>query len=413
MLRTTVLLCAAIGPLAAGAEITKAEISKTDVFRAGEHGYALYRIPGIVVTAKGTILAYAEARKSEKGDWNTIDVVMRRSTDGGNTWSAMTKIADVPGPKTKNPVALAQNLANTDDVTYNNPVAIPDRDGTVHFVFCLEYMRAFYTRSKDDGVTWSKPVEITSAFEGFRPTYNWKVLATGPGHGIQLTNGRLLIPIWLSLGTGGHAHRPSVAGTIYSDDKGKSWKSGAIALPDTEKFVIPNETAAIQLANGSVMLNARSESKENRRIVTLSKDGATNWSEPRFDDALLEPICMASLVRYSTTRDSDRNRMLFSNPHNLQRGDGKEQPGRPRDRKNVSVALSYDEGQTWPVRKTIEEGWSGYSDLAVARDGTILLLYERGGTGDNHFRSEALTLARFNMGWLTNGKDTGKKNGNK
>jgi sialidase-1 len=405
MKRRVWIALAALLPLYAG----EAKIEKVDVWKSGEDGYKIFRIPGIVVTGKGTVLAYSEARKSDRGDWNSIDIVMRRSTDGGLTWSPFRKIADVEGPKQKNPVALAQNLANTGDVTYNNPVAIPDKNGDVHFVFCLEYMRAFYMRSSDDGVTWSKPVEITGAFDRFRPEYEWKVLATGPGHGIQLANGRLLIPVWLSTGTGGHAHRPSVTSVIYSDDRGKTWHRGEIAIPNTPEFIFPNETAAIQLADGRVMLNARSESKQHRRLITIGKDGATGWSAPKFDDALLEPICMAGLVRYSTVKNGGRNRILFSNPHNLERRDGRDTPGLSRERRNVSVQLSYDEGQTWPVRKTIEPGWSGYSDLAVARDGTVLLLYERGGLGDNAFRTEALTLARFPIAWLTDGKDTGTK----
>jgi sialidase-1 len=153
------------------------------------------------------------------------------------------------------------------------------------------------------------------------------------------------------------------------------------------------------------MLNARSESKQNRRLLTISSDGATGWSAPRFDDALLEPVCMAGLVRYSTGRRGGRNRILFSNPHNLERRDGKDAPGMPRDRRNVSVQLSYDDGKTWAVRKSLEAGWSGYSDLAVARDGTILLLYERGDANDDHFRSETLTLARIPLSWLTDGKE--------
>ena len=110
------------------------------------------------------------------------------------------------GPKPKNPVRLN---ANTNEVTYNNPIAIADRDGAVHLPFCLEYMRCFYRRSDDDGVTWSKPVEITDVFEAFRPTFDWRTLATGPGRGIQLRNGRLLAPVWISLGQGGNNHSPS------------------------------------------------------------------------------------------------------------------------------------------------------------------------------------------------------------
>jgi len=388
--------------IATGLLGAEASLEKVDVFNAGDQGYAIYRIPGLAVTGKGTVLAYAEGRKTTRGDWGTIDIMLRRSTDGGKTWSSLRSVAQVPGEKRKNPVALAQKLATTNEVTYNNPVAMPGRAaGTVHFVFCLEYMRAFYMRSDDDGVTFSAPREITSAFEGFRSKYDWKVLATGPGHGIRLKNGRLLIPIWLSLGTGGHAHRPSVAATIYSDDEGATWKAGEIALPNEGDFTIPNETAAVQLANGRVLLNSRTESKAHRRLLTTSKDGATGWTKPEFHAQLMEPICMGTMARLSLKP----TRLLFANPDNLSRADGKEQEGKSRDRKNVTVQLSYDESKTWAVKRPIDTGYSGYSDLAVLPDGTILLLYERSAEGAKQFAPIALTLARFNLEWLTDGKD--------
>ncbi len=381
-------------------------LEKVDLFTANQDGYKLYRIPGIVTTRRGVVLAYCEARKSDRGDWGQIDILLRRSTDGGKTWGPRNTLANVPGPKSKNPVALAQKLATPGEVTYNNPVAIPDSNGAVHFLFCLEYARCFYLRSDDDGATFTPPVEITASFDAFRPEYDWKVLATGPGHGIQLRNGRLLVPVWLSLGTGGHAHRPSVTSVIYSDDHGRTWQRGAIAGPNTGDWSIPNETCAVQLADGRVLLNMRSESKANRRLLTTSPDGATGWSRPQFHEQLLEPICMAGMVRLSESPASDRNRLLFSNPHNLSRTDGKEAPGKGRDRKNVSVKLSYDEAVTWPVNKTIEPGFSGYSDLAVAGDGTILLFYERGSTdGKDIYRTGLLTVARFNLEWLTDGAD--------
>ncbi|HEX4129718.1 MAG TPA: sialidase family protein [Pirellulales bacterium] len=398
-----ILLCST----AAAAE---PRLEKSNLFTAGSDDYELYRIPGIVVTARGTILAYCEARKSAKGDWGPIDIMLRRSTDGGNTWSTRQKISGVPGPKTKNPVALAQNLAGTDDVTYNNPVAFADRGGPVHFLYCLEYMRCFYTRSDDDGMSWSAPVEITSAFEAFRSDYDWKVLATGPAHGIQLRTGRLVVPVWLSTGTGGHAHRPSVTSTIYSDDSGRTWQRGEIAVPNTDEWIFPNETVIVELADGRVMLNARSESKAHRRLVTVSPDGATGWSTPKFDDALIEPICMASIVRFSTAPPSDRNRILFANPANLRRADGKGAAGTSRDRKNLSVRLSYDEGQTWAATKPLEPGYSAYSDLAVLPDGTALCFYERGDDAKAASKKPTsyafLTLARFNLEWLTDSRDT-------
>ena len=402
-LLTTALLTVASFPVRSAEPF----LEKVDVFEAGKEGYALYRIPGIVTTKRGTVLAYCEARKGDRGDWGTIDILLRRSTNNGASWQPRVKIADVPGPKAKNPVALAQKLATAGEVTYNNPVAIADAHGAVHFLFCLEYARCFYLRTDDDGVTFSKPVEITAAFDQFRPEYDWKVLATGPGHGIQLKTGRFVVPVWLSLGTGGHAHRPSVTSVIYSDDLGRTWSRGEIAGPNEGEWSIPNETCAVQLADSRVLLNMRSESKANRRLLTTSRDGATAWSKPQFHEQLLEPICMASMVRLSEAPASDKHRLLFANPHNLARTDGKEAPGKGRDRKNVSVKLSYDESATWPVSKTVEPGFSGYSDLAVAKDGTILLFYERGSTdGKDIYRTGLLTVARFNLEWLTDGKDS-------
>ncbi|MDB6118974.1 MAG: nedA [Verrucomicrobiaceae bacterium] len=400
------LICIAAFAATALCSLTAAEpsLEKTDLFEVNTNGYKVYHIPGIVVTAKGSVLAWCEARK-KGGDWDQIDILLRRSTDGGNLFSEPKRIADVQGPITKNPFSLRVKGVDPKDVTYNNPVLIADRDGTVHGVFCIEYMRSFYMRSEDDGMTWSTPVEITSAFETFHKNYDWKVLATGPDHGIQLKGGRLVVPVWLSTGTGGNAHRPSVTATIYSDDQGKTWKAGDIAVPCTDDWVNPNETVVVELADGSVMLNVRNESKAHRRLVTISKDGATGWSTPRFDDALLEPICMAGIVRYSL----DKTRLLFCNPDSLSRADGKEQPGKSRDRKNLSVKMSYDEGKTWAVRKVLDAGYSGYSDIGVMKDGTILCFYGRGDAKDfGGYAFNHLTLARFNLEWLTDGKDSGK-----
>lgn len=382
-------------------------MEKQVLFKEGDLGYKIFHIPGIVVTAKGTVLAWCETRKNGS-DWDQIDILLRRSTDDGVTWSEPKNIVEVPGPKTKNPFSLLLKSTDPKTVTYNNPVLIADKDGTVHMLFCLEYMRAFYQRSMDDGLTWSKPVEITQTFETFRKDYDWKVLATGPNHSIQLQKtGRLIVPVWLSTGTGGNAHRPSVTATIYSDDQGKTWKAGEIAVPNTEEWINPNETVAVELSNGDVMLNVRSESKAHRRLVTVSKDGATGWSKPRFDDALLEPICMGGIVRYSSAANGQKNRLLFSNPHNLEgaRQKGDPEPGVGRVRKNLSIKLSYDEGLTWPVNKVIEPGYSAYSDIAVTKKGTILC-FHGAAEAKPHFAGDSLTLTRFNLELLTNGKDS-------
>lgn len=377
--RIVVIACALlVGSFAMGDDIVK-----TDLFKVGDHGYNLYHIPGIAVTAKGTVLAWCEARRNKGRDWDNIDILLRRSTDDGQTWSRAKKIVYVKGPKEKNPFALRLRHTDPESVTYNNPVLIADRDGTVHMLFCLEYMRCFYQRSDDDGISWNKLVEITRTFEAFRKDYDWRVLATGPNHGIQLTNGRLLVPVWLSTGTGGNAHRPSVAATIFSDDAGKTWRAGEIAVPCTSQFINPSETVAVELTDGRVMLNVRNESKARRRIVVSSPDGAGQWSEPRFQEDLIEPICMGGLTRY---HHDGKSLLLFSNPDT------------PRRRRNVTVRVSEDEGKTWPISRSVEPGWSAYSDINVTPSGTILCFYGR--SDKPNFAGDRLTVARFRLNWL-------------
>ena len=118
---------------------------------------------------------------------------------------------------------------------------------------------------------WLTAVEITPAVAEFRKVYDWKVIATGPGHGIHLrhgeSSGRLVVPVWYSTGTGGHAHRPSIVSTIYSDDHGKTWVCGEVAVPNTSNWVNPNESTVVELADGSVLLNSRNESKPNRPVL--------------------------------------------------------------------------------------------------------------------------------------------------
>ena len=379
-------------------------LERTNLFESWTGGYGLFRIPGVIVTAKGTLLAYCEARRGGS-DWSEMDVLLRRSADGGRTWEAARRICQVDGPKPKNPVRLN---ANTNEVTYNNPIAIADRDGTVHFLFCLEYMRCFYQRSDDDGVTWSKPVEITGAFEAFRPKFDWRTLATGPGHGIQLRNGRLLAPVWISLGGGGNNHSPGINAVIYSDDHGKTWQAGELAITDKTVTAGSSETTLIQLADGRVMLGARAGAKDKKRVFAVSDDGTTKWARPWTAHEIGEPGCMAGFVRYSTKTDSDRNRILFSltAPPDIF-ADGLRRQS--NERNNLTVWMSCDEGKTWPVSKSIHADRAAYSDLAVLANGTILCFYEAGNPKSNKPSPYGfLTMARFNLEWLTDGRDVGK-----
>jgi sialidase-1 len=371
------------------ATIASAEplLEKVDVFPANTNGIARYRIPGIVVTPKGTVLAYSEARRNSSSDWGEIEIHLRRSTDGGKTWEAGKHIAHHGTRMEGNP--HKKKDGGEKEQTVNNPVAIVDRDtGAIEFLYCINYARCYAMRSTDDGLTWSTPVDVTATFEPFRKHYDWKVIATGPGHGIQLKSGRLVVPIWLAYGKEGD-HAPSAAATIYSDDHGKTWIAGDLAVPNEGEFGNPNETMLTELSDGRVMLVTRSVSKPNRKIITLSPNGAKGWSKPAFHDQLWEPICMASI----TAHPSQPGTLVYSNPHTLKlNADGKETPAGRGKRENLSIKLSRDDGKTWPVSKTLDAGPSAYSDLAVLTDGTVLCLWET---------KNDIQCARFNLEWIT------------
>jgi sialidase-1 len=366
--------------LVAGALRAAPLLETSTVFPVKLGGIARYRIPGVVVTPKGTVLAYSEARRNNSSDWGEIEIHLRRSLDGGRTWQAPQHIAH-RGPRLEgNP---HKKTGGEHEQTVNNPVAIVDRTtGAIEFLYCLNYARCFAMRSTDDGVTWTKPAEITATFEPFRRHYDWKVIATGPGHGIQLASGRLVVPVWIAFGKVGD-HGPSAAATIFSDDHGQTWQAGDLAVPNAGEFNSPNETMLAELSDGRVMLVSRNVAKANRKLVTIGPDGATRWEKSFFHDQLLEPRCMASLVAYP----SQPGTLLFSNPHTLPAT-----PGGKSARENLSIKLSRDNGQTWPVNRTLDAGPSAYSDLVVLADGTVVCLYEKGSD---------IAAARFNLAWLT------------
>ncbi|MGA0134712.1 MAG: sialidase family protein [Opitutales bacterium] len=359
-------------------------LERTEVFPFGMDGVKVYRIPGLLVTPKGTLLAYCEARRDGKSDWGEIEVRMRRSTDGGATWSPSTQLAHL-GPRIEgNP---RKKTGGEHEQTVNNPVMVADREtGAITLLYCVNYARAFLRRSTDDGVTWSTPTEVTAVFEPFRKHRDWKVIATGPGHGIQLRSGRMVVPVWLAYGKVGD-HGPAFSGTIYSDDRGATWKAGDVVMPNQPDLGSPNESMVAELSDGRVMFVTRTTAKPNRKLVAYSADGASGWTAPAFHPDLWEPVCMASL----TALISPSPALLFSAPRRVAVDkDGREVPAGKGKRENLSVMLSTDDGRTWPVLRTLEAGPSAYSDLG-AHGEKIFCLYE-GGAG--------IWIARFDLDWI-------------
>ena len=345
--------------VARGAEPSGALLAQVDVFSAGVGGYHSYRIPAVIVTAKGTILAICEGRKNSRADHGDIDLVLRRSSDGGRNWSPL------------------QVIWEEGTETIGNPSPVVDRKtGVIWLPFTRNNDRVFVTKSEDDGRSWSKPREITADVK--RPGWTW--YATGPGHAVQLKSGRLLIPC--DHRESGEPTGNSHSHVIYSDDQGATWRLGGSAVLKT------NECTAVQLENGDVYLNMRSYFGKNRRAIAHSRDGGLTWSETTHDAALIEPVCEGSAVRLTDTARFAKSRILFSNPASVRR-------------EKLTVRLSYDEAKSWPRRRVLHQGPAAYSDLCVEPDHTVGCLYERG----EKSAYEHITYARFNLAWLSGGED--------
>lgn len=341
-----------------------AEPVQAPVFVAGEGGYNTYRIPSAIVTPKGTVLAFCEGRKNNRGDAGDIDLVLKRSTDGGKTWGKLEVVWDDADNTCGNPCPVIDARTGTIWLLLTHNLR-KDTEALIVSGKSEKSRTVWVTSSTDDGKTWAKPTEITKAVK--KPEWTW--YATGPGIGIQLKSGRLLIPCdsKSDLGKVRESH------VIYSDDGGKTWKLGGVVGPHC------NESQAVELADGRVMMNMRTYMANNRRLVATSKDGGETFTKPVEDPALIEPVCQASILRLP----GDGGGILFSNPASTRR-------------EKMTVRLSRDEGKTWAVAKELHAGPAAYSCLTVLPNGEVGCLYERG----DKTAYDTITFARFPRDWL-------------
>ncbi|MBI3972403.1 MAG: exo-alpha-sialidase [Chloroflexi bacterium] len=345
-----------------------------DLWISGTGAYHTYRIPAPVITSKGTLLAFCEGRKPSHHDVGEIDLLLRRSVDGGRTWSDTQVVATDPGMTCGNPAPVVDGTMDTIWLPFCRNPAFDAAQRANKW----RYDRPVWlTRSDDDGVTWAKPVEITGQVK--RPSWTW--YSTGPVHGIQLRSGRLLVSYTHRVRREDNRDASRYAHVIYSDDHGATWAVGG-SVPQEGT----NECVAVEMVDGTIFLNCRDQGGRGRRCVAWSRDGGLTFADYGWDEALIEPPAQATAIRLTTARAHDRNRVLFCNP-----------ASRTRDR--LTVRLSYDEGRTWPVQRVLETGASAYSDLAVTDDLSVFCLFERGVTSPY----ERLTLARFGLNWLEDG----------
>ena len=353
---------------------------EADVYVSGQDGYHTYRIPSLLATRAGTLLAFCEGRKRSHADLGDVDLMVKRSSDNGATWS---------------PQQIVHEEGGDAKITIGNPCPVVDQDtGVIWTPFCRNNKQAFVISSADDGLTWSAPREI-DVDDSWATRGHY---ATGPGVGVQLTmgrhKGRLIIPS--DHRDGDDRFEGYASHALFSDDHGETWRRSEVPGPGA------NECQVVELADGSLMLNTRMQTHyQGCRAVAISRDGGETWSQLVHDRNLPCPICQASFIRYSSASNGGESRLLFSNPDSAGDPTATDRKKCKGERVRMTVRLSVDEGKTWPVAKLIHPGPSAYSCLAALPNGEIGLLYEN---GEDH-PYERLTLARFSLEWLTDGKD--------
>ena len=346
-------------------------ITHVDVFRSGTDGYHTYRIPAIEATADGSLVALAEARKHNMADpgfgKQDIDLVCKRSTDGGLTWSTMKVIED-PGELW----------------SAANPATVVDRDTGRLWLFYLRSKPERSTRtsrpgtddmqtqvrySDDNGASWSEPTDLTAVARDMTDTENWRASVVGPGGAIQDSRGRLIAPVWKD--------GPSAVFTIYSDDHGKTWQRGQL-VPGQN---VGNEDQLVELADGRILMDIRQIGGAHRWLAA-SDDGGVTWSKPRAGVSVTRVAC--AIERFtSKAAGDDRNRILWTGPKG---------PGRT----NLEVRVSYDEGRTFTNERQMSTTHAAYSDMAILKDKSVGVLWEKGVQRGYQY----ITFTRFGLEFL-------------
>ena len=326
-----------------------------------------YRIPALVTAPNGDLIAAIDERVPDCGDlkWSKdINIIVRRSSDHGKTWTNIETVVDFPyGKSASDPSMIVDTYTNEIFLFYNYMDLDNERD--------IYYLHV--VKSGDNGKTWSKPEDITSQIA--KPEWHNDFKFITSGRGIQTSTGKLL-HCMANLDSGMHV--------FGSDDHGKTWY-----FIDTP-IIEANESKIIELADGSWMVNARANNKKTLRYVHTSNDEGKTW-RTKEEPQLIDPRCNASIIRYTSVKDGyKKNRLLFANA-NSEKG-----------RVNMTVKLSYDEGVTWTQGKTIYAGSSAYSSLTVLKNGDIGLFFEKDEYTKNVFTS-------FSLQWFTDGKDKYRK----
>ncbi|WP_209402477.1 exo-alpha-sialidase [Pseudozobellia sp. WGM2] len=325
-----------------------------------------YRIPALITAPNGDLIAAIDERIPSCNDLrgsDDINIVIRRSSNNGKTWGPIETVMDFPlGKSASDPSMIVDEMTKEIFLFYNFMNLNTEKD-----IYYLHVMK-----SSDNGKTWSEPEDITSQIA--KPEWHKDFKFITSGRGIQTRSGKLLHTM-VNLNSGLHL--------FGSDDHGKTWYFLNTPIQPAD------ESKVIELADGTLMINARVNKKGMRYVHTSKDDGKTWRTKPAPE--LIDPGCNASIVRYTSIEDGyKKNRLLFSNAKSKQ------------GRTNLTVRVSYDEGQTWTDGKTIYEGPSAYSSLTVLKNGDIGVFFEK----DEYTKN---VYAQFSLEWLTDKKDKYKK----
>ena len=322
-------------------------------------GYGLFRVPSIVCTAKGTVIVCCECRRG--GDWGEMDIGLRRSTDGGKTWSDRMIVGD--GEHT---------------FACHNGVLLTDGEN-VHLFYHRNYSDLFHRVSTDDGLSWSEAENLTHVYNEFRSDFNWTVIAGGPGHGLVTSKGRMIIPVWMAHNFDAiYLHYPSVVGTIYSDDKGATWHRGEI-IPAAEDFIDPNESALLELSDGRIMIIMRHNTKNGKKMVAYSPDGIGGWNGFHFEEALCEPSCCVGVT-------NALGELWFTGCF-CEIG----------KRDNLTLMKGSPDGSEWETACLIDEK-GGYSDIFFSKyDNKFYIVGETGRTSPDAMWTFSLSVTSISV----------------
>ncbi len=362
-----------------------------DVFIAGQDQFKSIRIPSVLVTKAGTVLALAEGRAAATDQANN-KLILKRSSDGGKTWGALQVIADDGKNCLNNPCAVMDAASGRIIVMFQSyPSGFSERDGKIlPGLDGPAIVRNYVIHSDDNGATWSKIEDVTRTTKHAERV---TILASGPGIGIQLKHGahagRMLIPF----NEGPFGHWNVLA--VFSDNGGNRWQLGEpapncnITNASGKSLSLVNEVQMAELPDGTVMLNSRKWGGKPLRKIALSRDGGATWSPIQEETALRDPGCMASL--FSLEIPGQQNLLLYSGPDSAKRENG-------------TVHLSRDQGQTWPVKKVLWPGSFAYSVLTRLPDGEIGCLFETD-------EANRIVFGRFPLAWLESGGEKSQADG--